>query len=321
MKFNIPDNLTRGANRAVLTVKKHAPTILAAGGVIGFGWTVFEACKATTKLNPILEETKRNIDAVHAAVETGVAQTMDPETQEIAPVEYTPDDAKKDLTIYYTQGGLKIAKLYAPTVAIGVFSLGCLLGSNYILRTRNLALAAAYKAVDEGFKEYRGRVIERFGEALDRELKYGVKAVEVTEEVTNPETGEVTTVTKTVEAYDPNNHSPYTFVFDETCRGWERDAQLNKTVLLQTQRYFNDRLKIKGHVFLNEVLDELGIPRCKMGNIVGWFYDEKNPVGDNFIDFGLFDLQDENKRYFLNGREKSVWLDFNCDGNILELLP
>lgn len=321
MKFNISDNVTRGMHRAALTVKKHSPTILAIGGAIGFGWTVFEACKATTKLNPILEETKRNIDAVHTAVETGVAHTMDPETQEITPVEYTPDDAKKDLTIYYTQGGLKIAKLYAPTIAIGVFSLGCLLGSNYILRTRNLALAAAYKAVDEGFKEYRGRVIERFGEALDRELKYGAKAVEVTEEVTNPETGEVTTVTKTVEAYDPNNRSPYTFVFDEFCKGYERDAQLNKTFLLQTQNYWNDRLKSKGHVFLNEVLDSLGIPRCRMGNVVGWFYNEENSVGDNFIDFGLFNIKDPDVRCFMSGREKAVWLDFNCDGNILELLP
>ena len=321
MKLQIPANITRGMNRTALAIKKHSPTILAVTGVVGIATSFVMGCKATTKLNPILEETKRNIDAVHTAVETGVAHSMDPETQEIIQIEYTPEDGKKDLTIYYAQGGMKIAKLYAPAVAIGVVSIGCMLGSNHILRKRNIALAAAYKAVDEGFKEYRGRVIERFGEALDRELKYGVKAIEVTEETVNPETGEVTTVTKTVEAYDPNNRSPYTFVFDETCRGWERDAQLNKMVLIQTQNYFNDKLKRKGHVFLNEVLGELGINHCRMGNIVGWWYDEENPIGDNFIDFGLFDIHDENKRLFMNGYEKSVWLDFNCDGNILELLP
>lgn len=321
MKLQIPANITRGMNRTALTIKKHSPTILAVTGVVGIATSFVMGCKATTKLNPILEETKRNIDAVHTAVEAGVANSMDPETQEIVQVEYTPEDSKKDLTIYYTQGGMKIAKLYAPAVTIGVVSICCMLGSNHILRKRNIALAAAYKAVDEGFKEYRGRVIERFGEALDRELKYGVKAIEVTEETVNPETGEVTTVTKTVEAYDPNNRSPYTFVFDETCRGWERDAQLNKMVLFQTQNYFNDKLKRKGHVFLNEVLGELGINHCRMGNIVGWWYDEENPIGDNFIDFGLFDIHDENKRLFINGYEKSVWLEFNCDGNILELLP
>ena len=321
MKFNIPDNVTRGVHRAALTVKKHSPEILAVTGVIGIATSFVMACKATTKLNPILEETQRNLDAVHTAMETGIAHTMDPETQEVTTAEYTVDDGKKDLTIYTVQGGLKIVKLYAPAVAIGMVSIGCMLGSNHILRKRNVALAAAYTAVDQGFKEYRGRVIERFGEALDRELKYGVKAIEVTEEVTNEKTGKTKTVTKTVEVYDPNNRSPYTFVFDETCKGWERDARFNFTFLQQTQSYWNNRLQTIGHVFLNEVLDDLGIPRCKMGNIVGWLYDEKNPVGDNFIDFGLFNIEDENKRMFVNGYEKSVWLDFNCDGNILELLP
>ena len=321
MKFNIPVNVTRGMHRAAFKVKKYSPEILAVTGVIGIATSFVMACKATTKLNPILEETQRNLDAVHTAIETGVAHTMDPETGEITPVEYNADDGKKDLTIYTVQGGLKIAKLYAPAVTVGVFAVGCMLGSNHILRKRYFASAAAYTAVDTAFKEYRGRVIERFGEALDRELKYGVQAVEVTEEVTNPKTGKTKTVTKTVEVYDPNNRSPYTFVFDETCKCWERDAQLNKTFLLQTQNYLNDRLKRKGHVFLNEVLDALGIDRVRMGNIVGWMYREDNSVGDNFIDFGLFNIEDESKRRFINGYEKSVWLDFNCDGNILELLP
>lgn len=321
MKFNIPDNVARRMHRTVLTVKKHSPEILAVAGVVGIATSFVMACKATTKLNPVLEETQRNIDAVHTAIETGVAHTIDHETQEVVQVPYSPEDGKKDLTVYYAKGTMKVVKLYAPAVAIGVLSVGCMLGSNHILRKRNLALAAAYTAVDQGFKEYRGRVIERFGEALDRELKYGVKAVEVTEEVTNEKTGKTKTVTKTVEVYDPNNRSPYTFVFDETCKGWERDAQLNKTFLLQTQNYLNDRLKRKGHVFLNEVLDALGIERVRMGNIVGWMYDEESTVGDNFIDFGLFNIEDETKRRFINGYEKSVWLDFNCDGNILELLP
>ena len=321
MKFNIPVNVTRGMHRAAFKIKKHSPEILAVTGVIGIATSFVMACKATTKLNPILEETQRNIDAVHTAVATGVAHTMDPETQEIIEVPYAPEDGKKDLTIYTAKGGLKVVKLYAPAVTVGLFAVGCMLGSNHMLRKRYLASAAAYTAVDTAFKDYRGRVIERFGEALDRELKYGVKAIEVTEEVTNPKTGKTKTVTKTVEALDPNNRSLYTFVFDETCKGWERDARFNFTFLQQTQAYWNNRLQTVGHVFLNEVLDDLGIPRCKMGNIVGWYFNEKDPIGDNFIDFGLFDIQDENKRMFVNGYEKSVWLDFNCDGNILELLP
>lgn len=319
MKFQIPSNVTRGFHRSVLTVKKYSPEILAVTGVIGTAVGFVMACKATTKLNPILEETKRNIEAVHTAVETGVANTIDPETQEIVPVEYTPEDSKKDLTIYYAKGVMKVVKLYAPAVAVSALSVGCLLGSNKILRTRNVALAAAYTATDKAFKEYRGRVVDRFGEALDHELKYGVKAIDITEEVTDPETGETTTVTKTVEAYDPDQRSLYSFVFDETCKGWERDAQLNKMFLIQVQNYFNERLPRVGDIFLNEVLDELGIPRVRIGNVIGWHWTKDNPVK---IDFGLFgDIHNDNKRYFMNGYEKSVWLEFNCEDNIMELLP
>lgn len=319
MKFQIPANVTRGMHRAALTVKKHSPTILAVGGAIGVGVGFVMGCKATTKLNPILEETKRNIDAVHTAVETGVAHTMDPETQEIVPVEYTVEDSKKDLTIYYAKGCFKVAKLYAPAVAVTAVSVACMVASSYILRKRNLALAAAYKAVNDGFKDYRGRVVERFGEELDRELKYGVKAIDITEEVTDPETGETTTVTKTVEAYDPDYRSPYTFVFDETCKGFERDAQLNKMHLIQLQNYLNEKLPRVENIFLNEVLDELGIPRTRIGNVIGWHWTKENPVK---IDFGLFNnINNADKRYFMNGYEKAVWLEFNCEDNIMELLP
>ena len=64
----------------------------------------------------------------------------------------------------------------------------------------------------------------------------------------------------------------------------------------------------------------LGIDRTKAGNIVGWIYDEKHPVGDNFVDFGIYVLDNEKARDFVNGRERSILLDFNVDGDILSLM-
>ena len=90
--------------------------------------------------------------------------------------------------------------------------------------------------------------------------------------------------------------------------------------LLRQQNYANDLLKSKGHLFLNEVYDMIGIPRTKAGQVVGWIYDEKNPVGDNFVDFGIIDIHKERNRAFMNGYEKNVLLDFNVDGNILNLM-
>ncbi|MBR5862196.1 MAG: hypothetical protein IKZ08_02605 [Bacteroidales bacterium] len=315
------NKITRGLHRTALTIKKHSPEILAVTGVVGIVASGIMACKATTKLDPVLEETKRNIDAVRNAIEAGKATVQDPETKELVQVEYTPEDGNKDLTIYYAKGAAELAKLYGPAIIVGVVSIGCMLGSNHILHKRNVALAAAYKAVDKGFKEYRGRVIERFGEALDKELKYGIKSQEVTEEVVNEETGEVTTVTKTVEVYDPNNYSPYSVVFDDGNKGWDKDPNVTKCFLIHTQNYANDLLKRRGHLFLNEVYDMLGVKRTKMGNIVGWIYNEEEPIGDNFVDFGIFNTCNPKVREFLNGDERVIILDFNVDGNVLEYMP
>ena len=189
------------------------------------------------------------------------------------------------------------------------------------MRKRNVALAAAYTVVDKGFKEYRGRVIERFGKDLDRELRYNIKAKEV-EKVVTQEDGTETTVKETVNVIDPNNlRSEYTKCFDETCVGWTRDAEYNLMFLKQQQNYFNDKLKTEGFVFLNDIYKALGMRCTRAGQVVGWIYDKsENPLGDNFIDFGIYDLYDDQKRAFVNGYEKSIWLDFNPDGVIYDLL-
>lgn len=310
MKFNeLATTATRAFHKAGFQLKKHSPEILVVTGVIGVVASAVLACKATTKVSEIIEKTKEDVDTIHECANN-------PELVE----EYTEEDSKKDLAIVYAQTGLKLVKLYGPSVALGVVSItGILVGHN-ILRKRNLALAAAYTAVDTGFKQYRGRVIERFGEQLDRELKYDIKAKEIEETVVDKK-GKEKTVKKTIEVADPiGAMSPYTFCFDETCSGWERDAETNKYFLLRQQNYANERLKAKGYMCLNEVLDMLGIHHTRAGQVVGWIYDEKNPIGDNYIDFGIFDIHCEANRNFVNGLEKSIWLNFNVDGNIVDRL-
>ena len=317
MKFNqLTTTATRALGRAGLTLKKHSPEILVVGGVIGTVVSAVMACKATTKVNLVLEETKAKVDIIHAGAKEGQVQGY-LENGEVGMVEYTAEDSKKDLTIVYTQTGLKLVKLYGPSVIVGAVSIAGILTGHNILRKRNLALAAAYTAVDTGFKKYRSRVVERLGEKMDKELLYNIKAKQVEETVVD-ENGKETTVTKTVEVADTNaTMGVYSFVFDETSSHWERDAELNKYFLLRQQDYANEKLKARGHMFLNEVLEMLGMPKCRAGQTVGWIYDEKNPVGDNYIDFGIFNIHSEANRNFVNGLEKSLWLNFNVDGDIL----
>ena len=50
--------------------------------------------------------------------------------------------------------------------------------------------------------------------------------------------------------------------------------------------------------------------------VVGWIYDKDNPVGDNYVDFGLYDGDKEGSRRFVNELDNAVLLDFNVDGVI-----
>ena len=302
------EKMIRMYNNSKNMVEKHSPEILAGVGVVGVVASTVMACKATMKLNDILEESKETRDKIKEV-------ESNPRYEE----QYSHEDAKKDLTINYTQTAMKIAKLYAPAVILGSASLGCLLASNDILRKRNAALSAAYMTVDKSFKEYRQRVVDRFGEEVEKEIRYNIKAEEVTSTVV-AEDGSETTVTETVKTMDPNLYSDYAKFFDEASPYWQKDPEYNLMFLKSQQQYATDLLRARGRLFLNEVYDMLGIEKTKAGQIVGWVYNPTNPIGDNFVDFGIFDMSKERVRAFVNGYEPNILLDFNVDGNIWDLM-
>lgn len=323
-KNDIMSSLTRALGRTNLKLKKHSPEILVVTGVVGVVASAVMACRATTKVDFVLEETREKLDTIHQGVEDGKVWTtyIDEDGQpseKIVP--YSKEDGDKDITITYAKTGLKFVKLYGPSVALGLVSIGCILGGHNILRKRNIALAAAYATEHLGFKEYRERLIERFGKDLDRELKYNIKAKEIEEKVVD-ENGNEQTVTKTIETINPAQlkYSTYARCFDETSRGWQKDAELNLYFVRQVEAWANNRLEERGFLFLNEVYEALGFDATKAGAVVGWTYvkDGENTHGDNYVCFGIYDLYDAQKRAFVNGYERSIWLDFNVDGNILD---
>jgi len=250
------------------------------------------------------QEKITNIKAVHN------------EEVEIKPgTTYTEQDYKKDLTVTYVQTGLSFVKLYAPAVTLGVASICCILGAHNIMKKRNVAIVAAYKAVEGSFKDYRRRVVSEFGEDKDRQFRYGINHETVTE-VENDEDGKAKKVKKIVESADPNHYSQYARFFDEACTNWSKTPEYNALFLKAQQNYANDMLHAKGHLFLNEVYDLLGVPRSQAGAVTGWLMGN----GDDFVDFGIYNLNSEAARDFVNGYERSILLDFNVDGVIFDMI-
>jgi hypothetical protein len=303
-KTEIMKSVNGVASKTVMklkNLKNHSPEILVMAGIVGTVVSAVLACKATTKVAEILDETKGTLDTIHEGMETGAINGQ----------EYTTEDGKKDTVVVYAQTGMKLAKLYAPAIILGTLSITSILASNNILRKRNVVLGAAYAAIDKSFKEYRGRVIERFGEQVDTELKYGIKAKKFEEIEVDPETGKEKKVKKTVMVADPNLQSDYAVYFDSKSRNYETNPDYNRMFLKAQQAFANDKLQTRGHLFLNEVLDDLDLPRTPAGQIVGWTKDGP----DGYVNFRIVEVERETE----DGRhEPALLLDFNVEGNIWE---
>lgn len=309
------NQITKTINNMGLQVKKHSPEILMVAGIVGTVTSAVLACRATLKVNNILEEKKETVENIHKCLED-------------KDIDYTEEDSKKDLTILYSQTGVKLVKLYAPSILLGGLSIASIVMGQNILKKRNIAIMAAYTAVDTGFKRYRKNVVDRFGEQVDKELRYNIKAKEVEKTIKDEKGKEkkVKEIEYTIDGNPLRNVSEYAKFFDEwTSTEHHKDSEYNLMFLRRQQDYANEVLKAKGHLFLNDVYEMLGIPKTKAGQVVGWIYNEENPNGDNYVDFGIYEMTgveryDERKRAFVNGYERNILLDFNVDGVIYDMI-
>lgn len=301
------EQMIKMVSRAGLQMKKYSPEVLMVAGVVSIvGGTVL-ACKATLKVDAI----KKKREDVYETIEEAYDLSEQGELDEV----YTVEDATKDRTIATVHMGVQLVKAYAPGAGLVIFGLACVMGSHGIMRKRNVALLGLYKAAEETLTAYRKRVVDELGEEKDRQFRYGMK-VETIDDIIVDDKGKEKSVKKDVTVLDPNGISLYAKFFDESCPDWHKDTNRNFHFLKCQQSYANDQLHAKGHIFLNEVYDLIGIPRTPEGQLVGWV----KGMGDDFVDFGMFDRDKQQVRDFVNGYERSILLDFNVAGVIHDLI-
>jgi hypothetical protein len=289
----VPEAISRTVARNSLLLQKSSPQVLFGVGVVGMVGTTVLACRATLKMDTVLDEAKDKLET---------AKTLEHP-------EYSEKDRGRDVSLIYFQTGVKVVKLYAPAVIVGGLSIAALTSSHRILTRRNAALTVAYSALDKGFREYRARVVDKYGEEEDQNFRYGTRQVQIEDE-----DGKKKVVTRVATDVDP---SIYARFFDSYSPSWSKEPEYNMIFLKCQQNYANDLLRSRGHVFLNEVYDMLGLPRSKAGAVVGWLL-SPNGETDNFVNFGVFDGRDGPARDFVNGIEGSILLDFNVDGVIYD---
>lgn len=294
--------LKSNMNKALFVMKNKSPELLIGSGIVLGIAAAVSACKATLKVEEVVDEAKMKLDKIHEAHEHGATEHG---------LSYSEEDYQKDLVTQYTKTGVEFVKLYGPAVIMGCVSVGCILGGHRILTKRNAAITAAYTAVSKAYDAYNERVIEKYGKEEADNLKYGLKTEKIVE-TKEDENGNTIGEEKTVVTSDPIA-SPYSKFFDECSRCWKNNAEYNLMFLRGQQNLANDRLIANGYLFLNDVYDMLDIERTEEGQVVGWVYDKDHPT---YVDFGIYNGVRERNRAFVNGYESSILLDFNVQGII-----
>lgn len=314
-------------SKAKFFVNKNAPHIWLVAG-IGFiiGGTVW-ACHASRKLDDrfdahtdAMDEIEQEYDVEfnsigeHTDEDGNLVKLSD---EEFAKLSLAAENTyKKNVAKQTIMTGITIARDYAPAVIMIACGIGMVVNGHHILSKRNAALLTAYKTLDDTFTKYRSRVVNKYGSEVDEELYTGRTYIEQTKTEVG-EDGKKTKVKEKVPVVG-ETLSPYARFFDESSTQWQKSPDYNHTFLVCQQNAANDMLRARGHLFLNEVYKMLGLPESPTGAICGWILPEDaDPLaeGDNYVDFG-FQLN----HAFVNGTEKSVLLDFNCQGMIYDLI-
>ena len=308
----IKSSVTLFFGKSKFWLKKNSPTLLMIGGIVMAGTSVVTACKATMKLNDIIKPANEKLSKIREDMH---------DDNKLANGEYTVKQGQIDLLKTYLVTSGQLVKLYALPVVTFSLSVASLLTSHKIMKNRNLELAAAYTLIKNGYDNYRDRVRAKLGEKIEDEIYRDVRKEKITEVDENGKE-----VKKEVVQSHMNENSDYSILFDSGSPGWEKNAQLNLDYLIMKCSYLNKKLITQGYLFLQDVYDELGYDIADLGflksqaaRVVGWLYDPSDPTRDSYVSFGL---TNKDGSYTLAGKEmlageRSVWLEFNVDGDIL----
>lgn len=284
--MKIPEKVTRSFGRAVLQTKKNSPHLFFAAGLVGVVGSTVVACRATLKLEKVIDDIQAEFKQIHNMQNGNKA--------------YSRDEYLRDLTTAYLRGAKRLTILYGPAFVIGSVSIAALTGSHIQLTRRNAALTAALTAVSKAYDEYRSRIRDEFGEQKELEIYRG-------DHLNDLEDGALNKIAKI-----SNGASPYGRFFESSNINWQKDMEYNRIFIQCQQNYANHLLNARGHIFLNEVYDQLGLDRCPAGAVVGWV---KDGLGDGYIDFGLFSFENV---AFIDGNARGCLLEFNVDGVIYD---
>ena len=200
-------------------VKRNASTILTCIGMVGVAATAVTAVKATPKALILLEAEKKKKGEKLTKIET-----------------------------------IKVAgPAYIPSIIIGVSTITCIFGANYLNKQQQATLASAYALLDRSYREYRNKVKELYGES---EVQTEIAKDHYNEEDIPEDDGKEL-------FYDTYSKRYFRSTIEEVQRA---EYYLNRNISMRDYAYLNEFYEMLG---LEPIEPELGW--SSGGNIEGYW--------------------------------------------------
>ena len=301
--------LTRFVGKTKLSMVSNSPSLAIGAGVVGLVGAIYLSGKAAIKSQSIIEDYKKEIrDENEAFLELKQIEHDEPDRykkfmeQRGEVNEHTHMLSKIGITLNYAG---KIAKIYAPTLAIAGLSIASIVYGRNSFQKRIASLAAALQMTQTAFDNYRKTVVSDQGAEKEADLyKSSVK------KHLDRMSAQLDSIEDTEYArLDCRTRTVYARWYDRTNVNWTNKPGENRIFLASTQNYFNDILRRRGYVFLNDVYTHLGFQPTPEGQMLGWVINSDNP--DTAIDFDIFNSKSAESRAFVNDQTNNVLLDFH----------
>ena len=261
-------------------VLRNSSTILVGLGCAGSVAGTILACKKTLSVEPILDECVEDLSKASENAE---------------------ENAKnKEITKAYIRSVGRMAKYYAPVIAIETLSIASILYGHHILSKRHFALIAAYNSLNTDYRNYRKRVVDKYGKDEDVIFANQDKIETIKEE-------------------DPEGYFPeyphdldvMTVFFGPGNINGTKDPEQNLFYLKKAEEEANALFHDQGYLFINDARALLGLEPTEMGSMIGWV----EGLGDDYIDFNIYNVYNIEA---VNGYEATFVVEFNHDGYILD---
>lgn len=248
-------------HKAISKIRYEEPTILcilASAGVIG---TAVLSAVATPKALKDLSDAKINKEwpGLDEQLEWAMHNATHPDEEE-KEFPWHPEKAEK-FTKFDTF--CIMAPHYIPAAAVAIGTITCIFGANVLSRKQQASLLGAYSLLENSYKEYKAKVIEKLGEKVNSEIISEIEADNVIRD-----------------HYENQSELPLFYDYYGN-----RYFNMSTEDMTDAAMILNKNYIMRGYASLNEYYAILGLDPIDEGEVLGWNVDEMcYTFGSNWID-------------------------------------